>query len=403
MDIVQISPRELRVVSGAGWSVPVFCDPYSSDGKNVTHCKIQPALELLSGPWQELSSVFSPVNLSESRQCWIIVDELAEKLTKKVSGCIPGDYLKWSTMEPTDDSAGMEIVEEKIEKDEPFLKFVCKKSGMDMVLGRYFWAAMRKSLVDWLVNHQKPVNFGPFTVHPVPYRANWKEIMLAKHPASVKIMTGKLTHKQVRNEMLSMGFISDLGSTDLLSMSRHGFKWGLEVRESQSLIDVFEAAESERLAMKKPVRYAKYYEGAVRSGIEGILLLYQSWCHKIRQPVGELCESAVSGKPFLRPANKFHKVLPFWGKRPDIAYQSDGDLPTLKSGQEKEPRMDATTEGLLSLPPVQQRVEDMRRCQKPNLESIGRRNGANGMFLLHAPEGKVTEVNVLDTGEESGE
>ena len=402
MDIVQIAPRQLRIVGGGDWSIPVHCDPYTTDGREVSYWRVAPAMELLAGPFEELSSLFSPVNQADTKRYWIVPDDFVVKTTKKVDGCLPEDYLNWMGEGSEQAKSGTEKVSDLIVKDDPFMRYVCKSSGMDPVLGRYFWAAMKKCLVKWLVQEQRPVAFGPFTVHPMPYRANWKEIMLAKHGACHRSFFRLKAGKQLRKALIEDGFVQDLGSVDLLAMDKGKFVWSLDIEMQPVLDKAFREAEVSRLSTKRQARYARYYEGCIRRRLDDILEVFQKWLHQLKAPVGRLSESPVSGSPILLSQTKRSRVLPSWHSAKSVGFMGSADNPTLKAGQPQPRAVSGKTKKLFELSGVLPGAEDVRECAGPAVSADGERgDGGSGVLLLDAAQGEVTGSPVLDKGDKS--
>lgn len=403
MDVVQISPRQLRAVAGNGWSIPVHCDPYSDDGREITHYRVAPAMELMAGPFSELSSLFQPVNQSESTRYWVVEASFTDKTTRRVEGCCPEDYLCWAEQSPDTLYGTVEKTSDLIVRDEPFLKYLCKSAGMDPVIGRYFWAALKKSVVKWLVQEQKPIHFGPFTVHPMPYRDNWKEILLAKHSGSNRHFFRLKDNKNLRKALLEDGFTQDLGSVDLIAMDHGRFNWTLDLEIQPVLAKAFAQAEIERLTTKRNVKYAKYYEGCIRRRLEDIIKVYSVWLHRIKMPVGRLSESPVSGNPILLSSTRRDKVLPSWhyshAKRPTAS----GEAPTLRAEPSKPRHVESKTKKLFDMSNLQPDIPDLRQCAESNLGGGGDKDSSGGMLLLHAPESSASGGGLLDQGKKPGE
>jgi len=403
MDIAQIAPRQLRIVAGSDWSIPIYCDPYSNDGAQATHWRIQPALELLAGPFAELSSLFSPLNQCDSKRYWIIADDLMTKLTKKVEGCQPEDYLRWSGESEDSDSTPVERVSDKVIKDDAFLKYLCRSAGMDPVIGRYFWAAQKKSIIKWLVDEQRPIRFGPFTVHPMPYRPNWKEIMLAKHSGAARSFFKLKSDRHLRSALIKEGFIQDLGSVDLIGMDKGRFTWSMDVEIEPELEKALYEAESARLSTKRQVKYAKYYEGCIRRRLDDIIAVFSQWLQGIKRPVGRISESAVSGLPILCGQSKRHKVLPSWHTSGNTGFMDNIDAPKLKPGQRIPRPVAKQIKKMFEVPDIRPEVEDMReRGESGVAADQDRGNETTGVLLLHAGEGAVAGSDLLVEGFEPG-
>lgn len=398
-EIVSFGPRELRVVKDAGWSLPVFCDPHSSNAVDVTHWAVRPAMELLADPFSQLSSRFGPNNLGTSSTFWVVATPVLDQLSSRVPGCVPSDYLKWDGTRQARELAGVEVGVNDTENE--FLNFCCDRASVDRPLGRFVWRAIKEGAMCWLIEHQRPIDMEVFTVHPVPFRANWKEILLAKHPRSPRIFAGK--RENWRDRMVSWGFMEDIGSTDLLAMRRgNTFSWTLEVQQSKMLVDEWTRAEETNLATKRQTKYASYYESCVRKRLEDIITIFASWLRQVQQKVGSIRESPVTGDPILVPISKRKRVLPRWHKPQQVTFQPTNGQPSLVQGQGRGWHMESKTKDLFLLPPVLQGAEDVRgREIAQDLDRPGDGTaGTGGVLLLHAAKGEAAPEPVLAVGKE---
>ncbi len=396
--------HELWYCDGAGWSLPVLCIPFTADGTRCTHWKVKPAFSMLAGPHARLTEVFGPVALSNSGTHWIIPQDCLAQRAKKAPGVTARFYYKWDEKENTDRQlVGTEEVDDRKEREDEFVKFFCELAVVDIRIGRMFWHALKRGMQVWLINKQKPIDFELFEVHPVPYRANWKEIMISKHPFSHKYFyRGKITNQK---KLFTTGFLDDLGSSDLMSMREKGkiFRWTLEVLPKKLWLDSMESAELDRMAIKKPAGYAKYYETCLRRRYDDLLAIYGSYVREITHPVGTVCESPTSGRPVVVPQNKSQRVLPNFQRPTEITYQAWNGA-HLKDGARYEYRVERKIEKMLGLPTVQPDIENMRNCNERKLLGglAGNTGGATGVPVLDADKGTIEVGGVLAGGEEPG-
>jgi hypothetical protein len=394
MEVAQFGPRELRVVKDGGWSLPVHCDPYTSDAKTVTHWSVRPAVQLLAAPFFELSKRFSPLNLGSSTTHWVITNDQLEGLTSRVSGCVAKDYLVWESNTPGKESLGLEVVAEA-DKEDPFIKYVCTKSSIDLPLGRYVWKAIKDGMMHWLINCQKPLEFDLFTVYPLPYRANWKEIQLSKHMCCYAQFSRKRStwHKS----LTEIGFIQNLGSADLVSMNNNKtFNWTLELVPSKLWNSSVREAEEKRLSIKGPTKYASYYESSLAKRFDDILTTFHAWLRDIASPVARLRQSPISGSTILEPISKKRGVSPNRFRPSVTPFQVGQNGIGLVQGQLGAPRrVSKTLKKMLGLPTVLPSAGNLRRLKRPS--DVG--GGASGVLLQDANEVQAGGERLLVEGE----
>lgn len=404
MEIVPFGYRELHLVQHDNWCLPIHADPFSSDAQTVTHWCVRPAKQLLAAPFEELSRRFAPHNMGQSRTHWYVSKDILVKFATKANGCDPDQYLKWDKETPNPkESVGIEEVEGPSKVEEKFINFMFKRSAIDPKLGRYFWAALKDSMQHWLIQVQRPIDFELFEVQPIPYRANWKEIMLAKHPGCAAIF--RKPKETWKDQLIASGFMQDLGSSDLVAIDSHSksIAWTLEIQPKPIWTKSMEDAEYQRMVAKKPGNYLRYYESCIRKRLDDTLETFGAWIREIRRPVAKLCESAVTGSQVLLPIHKYSKVLPAW-HRPDSVTFEPCDGPRIRQGQSAEKSLSKASQDLLRVPNFQQRHEDLRRLSEARDDGVGeRREDADGLRLLHAGEGDAPVIDVLATGNDGKE
>jgi hypothetical protein len=400
MEIVQYGFRELWLVSDGAWTLPVHCDPYSSDARTVTHWCVRPAQQLLSAPFEELRRRFGPCNLSTSRTSWYVTDEDLRRIATKATGCDASQYLKWDkqTTEESAETVGIEEVAAPSRVEEKFLNFMFKRSAIDPKLGRFFWGALKESMLHWLINIQKPIDFELFKLHPIPYRANWKEIMLAKYPACANIF--RKPHNTWHDKLVESGFMQDLGSSDLVALDAHSksMYWTLEIEPKSLWLKTMHESEVARMASKRPGNYLRYYESCIRNRLDDVLKTFAAWIVQIRKPVGRLCESPVSGAPILLPIRKRNSVLPAW-HRPDSVSFQPFDGVCIKQGQGQRKSLEKKAKEMLAMSNILQRTDDVRGLPEPGDvgEPADESEGTGGLRLCDANQGQTEVIDVLAT------
>lgn len=399
-EIVRYGPRELWVVEESPWALPIHCDPHTSDGATQTHWVVRPALPLLAEPFARLTRLFGPNNMGRATTFWVVTGTVLERFAHRVKGCVPGDYLKWESSDPGKETFGKEILSEE-DRENEFLNFCCDRASIDRPLGRFVWRAIRDGMMEWFINSQRPIGFELFTIHPVPFRANWKEILLAKQARCWKLFRGN--RKLWKARAVASGFMEELGSTDLMAVRRDKtFSWTLEIQPHKLLLDEWARAEAVSMATKRPVRYARYYESCIRRRLNDIFDVFAAWIQQIQLSVGTIRESGVSCSPTIVPTSKRDKVLPSWHKSGQVTFQPPLDRPLLKQGQRARRRVEKKTQELLQVPGFQQGIADVRGLQNQSeMDRPG--NGAVGadrVWLLPTGQGQAKEVTVLAVGEE---
>lgn len=61
--------------------------------------------------------------------------------------------------------------------------YLSQSTGLDRTQLEYVWRQFCTQIGEWIINREKPVDFYFFTLHPSPYRENWKTVLLTDFAA----------------------------------------------------------------------------------------------------------------------------------------------------------------------------------------------------------------------------
>lgn len=358
-ELQPVGDRELHIVADESWSIPIFCDPYSMSGGPVTHYIVRPAIELLMAPHSALTQRLLQYDMADEKRYWVIDAASLPIVATKAPGVTPAFYYRWEGEHDVKDPQllGVELDAPKME-GEDFLKFVAARSGLDLKLIKVFWSEWQKAAVEWFINKQQPLKLTFATLRPIPYRINWKEMLLIKHPKCAPFF---LSWTQERRDiaLTETGFIDDLGSAEMAAVDKKRFfYWTLEFTANDYWLDAVREAELTRLGTRGPRTYAKYYEARLKKHLPDILEAFTGWLRQMAIPVGTVGEGTFSGGAVLLPERKNGVMLPRTAQATHVHRMvSDGEI-SLKPG--KQPALEKKTQKLLSVPRVQQQVQDVR-------------------------------------------
>lgn len=404
-EIVSFGHRQLWVVLGEGWKLPIFCDPYTDDTQNITHWAVRPAIRMPAEALAKLAELFLPANIGEDPNLWIISEESLRKLAQEVPGCMPEDYFAWKVTQSEPDSEPIEPEEET--KDE-FLEFCCRRHNIDLSVGRFVWRAIKESMLYWFKNEQKPINMEILTLHPMPFRANWKDITLAKYRSSAKFF--RCPREEWMDRLTETGFIQDLGSVDLLAMKHPGIVvWSVEVEMHKLLTaELIDGESKRRRGFNEAWRYAKYYEGCVRRRLEDILTVYAAWLRQVDLPVGAIRKGGHGRFPVLVPRTKRFEVFPACQRPSDVTYQLTEKADSkvyLKAGQRVRFHVQSKIAKVLKLPDISLSIENVRELSDEATPDVVQPrhygNGDGGLRVLHTVQGETEAGGLLAEGKES--
>lgn len=291
-------------------------------------------------------------------------------------------------------------------KDDPFIEFVCQRHRLERPIALYVWRAIKESMAFWFKNQQKPVDFEYFVIHPMPYRVNWKEIMLARHPDCVGHFLKP--RKEWLEALNSSGFIQDLGNEALIALEWPGIVvWGLEVRLHNHMVKEFIDGELERYqASKRAEEYTQYYEGCVSRRLDDILETYHTWLLQIHAPVATVRKRDEDSHPVFVPKKDNGELHPRWNWPRGLDGKPvtwDRNPREINKRRRRRIRINLPRKikEMQALPNLSTPGEDLRGLpDKANMDGPANRgNGDGGVRMLDARQSKVEECGLLAPGE----
>jgi hypothetical protein len=307
VEITLSGDRELWLVSGDDWCIPVFVDPYESAGEPRRKLfLVSPAIALLKDQFDALLGAVKLSILSQAHvSAWWFDQDVFRSCAKKAPGITPKFYYRWNgrLVQPTPSIPQQADVSEDLTPEaEKFLRFIANSTAMfSMTQLRLFWRAFYQYGLEWLINQQMPIDLGWCLIQPLPFRHNWKEIMLAKHPKDSVFFTKGV--EECREGIRVSGFEEDLYDTELVALDgkNHFVYWKLELIQQKPWTKAVEAAEKIRRDAKGPAPYARYYIRQIKNRLPAIVDAYRAFIKEVSRPCGDVVEDRASGAQRVVP------------------------------------------------------------------------------------------------------
>lgn len=184
-----------------------------------------------------------------------------EVMMEKAEGVTPEHYYVWecraNELQPEEERLVFNEVPTTI--DEKFLREVVART---QILGlpelKLLWAAIVQVAMHWMIVERKPVNFGFATIFAVPYRSNWKSILLGAFPNAYRCYNRAVSKQQ--QALDEMGITRAFQWSELLAVQRskdNSCQWKIETITNSVWDRATEAAERKRVAWGRAA-YAKW-------------------------------------------------------------------------------------------------------------------------------------------------
>lgn len=209
------------------------------------------------------------------------------------------------------------FVDESVHKSaelRAFLKFVSERSGnvFTETQLKVFWPLLCQAALEWMVVERKSVDLGFLNLHPCPYRANWKAILLAVFE---RLGPALWLKSRVEKEAIikAAGLHAFLMRGELMAVSQGKgiLVWGVETEVKRAWYKAVFSYETLILRVKGPYDYCRYAARQINDRFrETMLRCYYRYLYQVSFPVGSVFKSRLGGGQTLRPRIPKGRVRP---------------------------------------------------------------------------------------------
>lgn len=311
---VQSGDIELWVVSHDDWSLPVSAIPVTMNGKDYFACS--DIIGFNAAQFDAVHAKLSPAAAGTDGTFTFIPRLAMPAVASKAPGISPRYYIRWngqSSVKPKLEFG----MDEQLETPEPtdstreFIDHIAWKArAMSREDILFLWTLITQEMPAWLTEKRKPISFGYFTIWALPYRANWKQILLAKFPGIAAAMR---MPKRERYSKLSMSdFEQHLQHTDLISYYTNSktVGWSVECTPTKYWADFIQDAESKKRKRLGATNYGKAWSRLVWSLRNTIIDVFASFTAQTTIPCAEPIRCDRYGGYSLGPCIPANKIAP---------------------------------------------------------------------------------------------
>lgn len=258
---------ELWCISRDGWCIPmrtVYCTLNGSDAVHVT-----PAMFVGFPQTEAIDQVIRQTDGIKLRSGWVIPTEKFHGIATKAKGITPEFYYYWHGPKAF---KGFDKPPEEIEDtrykapdiQEDFLDLVSQRSGIPTASLTMAWLAILQVMPDWLLSG-KTLDLGFCRLLALPYRRNWKELLLARYPTFRKLL---MVRDKKRLMSLAFTAASRMIRTSELSEyrtkgGRSLFAWSIELIHDSSWENASAEVESKAADALGPIPYVKRWAAKI--------------------------------------------------------------------------------------------------------------------------------------------
>lgn len=393
----QYGDKELWFITGeipeGQWSIPMWVNRYKSG--NSEFVRVTP-IAVLPHQMEKLDKILRGKSIWNKGNSFILEDGDFTRVANKAKGVTPEFYRKWPGIEAgVPQSQQTQVVTWK-EPDPPntqFLKYLSERRGISYNLIKMVWWGICEEAPFWMVGERKPIDLGFVVLYPFPFRPNWKEVMLSKHPNASPIF--EMNKSERDTNLLKCGFLADLCSGHNISMNMddHTINWTIEAVPQKAWEDECHRMELIRLSTGKQA-YTSIYERIIKNLLPSAIEAMGSYFEKIVKPFACVRNSSTLGGRYLVPTRgnlmrkktAINQHLSNMLKPKNITFGNYGNEVHV-SGEIKE---------VSPLHPVLQEPQNLWGPEGGHtLEEPSGTGGTIGLPVLHANESKTSGKPVL--------
>ncbi len=385
---------ELWVITGETWSIPVKARYCEFNGTEYYHIFPAVALGFAQSAILELTMKQMGGEV-EVRAGWAVPSDALRIRFSKAPGITPEFYFRWLGDEiktPSQEAIEGKIKEQQSKLDcADFVKHTAQASGIDAGVLTIAWIALAQQIPSWLLLGNT-LNLGFSRLVAVPYRKNWKEILLTRYPTLKKALMVRDSKR-----LLSMAFTAASRMVRMSELTeshqRRGrtvFSHTIEVLHDSSWEKVCDQVEGEAAARLGPLAYVKRWANRV-SQIEDTI--YEILAEQIQKETAPTCR--VLWRRGQR-GMQFVQASPTLIGSAQVVECDDGSCSSVDDFlgiEDSSAYLEEKASRLLHMPSVQHKDEDMRvsRGACVSVETN------NGVLVLPPSCGKTTGQAVLDS------
>ncbi len=394
---------ELWVVGDSGWSIPVKCHHCVMDDAGYVH--VIPAVPLGFAQSGELERVLTHRGATALKSGWLLEVSSFTHVASKAGGITPEFYYIWDGCQAKRPTLEPEQVKQpkqpkKTHSSDLFIDHVASTSGVSKELLIVSYLAIVQSVPGWLLAGNT-LNLGSIRLAAVPYRRNWKEIVLARYPTLRKALMVREPKRLLSMAFTAASRIVRLSELTECHMRRGNplFSWTVEVLHDSDWEKTCDDVEGKAAVKLGPIPYVKRWANRVSQIEETVYEILSAHIQKETAPTCRvLWRRGQRGMQFVQASPTILGTAPVL----ECDEGSDSSVDDFLGIEDSAGYLEEKAARLFKMSDLQQADDDVR-TPRGNDQTTGWGAHDSGVLVLHTPRCQVTGQGVLACGNESQE
>lgn len=323
-NIVTSGDKELWLITIGDKRLPIHATPCLVDSRSGYYKVTEPCVFTAEQELLLIDFLRAPSLVDRARYYfWLVPAKTLDGFAAKAPGVTPEYYIVWPSPEPAlqppvDDATQVEARPALPEADDDFIRWLFQRTACcDLPTLRLVWESVRQQSLYWLFIEGRQFDLGWCLLTAMPYRANWKQAILASE--KWQNIGAILKRHTWRNELTLLGFETVLSNTALSAVQKsdddgaqHRFTWTIEVTPTPHWYDYTNRHEADTLASVGPSQYILRWLAHIRRHTERTLAIFRAFTAQTAIAMGSVvrCGNSCARRlvPYIPPGRVTSKA-----------------------------------------------------------------------------------------------
>lgn len=319
MKLKFLGDRELWLVKRGHWCLPVYVTTCKDEKADTIYCMVVPCLMPTLSQHEALTKVFANYSVSDTKDKWIIPVACVAGLMEKAPGITPEFYCVWgengeaSDVTEMVDSVTVPLKDgEESKAVDDFIRYVFQGQP-EWTMGQLcsMWNIFQIYGASWIYEKGKTLDMGFVKLDALPYRANWKQIFLARFPAIARWCRLDKTKRQAKFEM-DEDISRFIRGSWMVEIDRKDWfvHWTIDARPTAAWNTYVNDNERKRYRQLSKYAYSAWWRSKINKLEARIYDIFSEFVLATAAPCAGVAARDNLGRRFLCPNVPVGRVLP---------------------------------------------------------------------------------------------